>query len=498
MRTALQAADVDECCDGRWFTRLEEFMHYIRAVAWIVLTGTLVLTGCVSNRAQSTFNDVRADVVQRAGHRIEWNRDRADAEVSRGRSNALLADDLRIEQAVEIALLNNPRLQALYESIGLAEAEVVDAMLPPNPSFEAIYKSIHEGGHIWEFILVQEVVDLVMIPWRKDAREANAERVRARVTAGVLDVLLDVKVAYRRVQTAQQLLGMLRTVRKSDLAAYEMANRLRDAGNIPKLELRGRKAVLEQTKLAVRDAELNLAERREALTVLLGLQQPESDWRLAPLPEIPDRALDAKAIRTEALPNSLDLSMAGYELRRTLEQEGITDVTSLLPELHVGVESEREPDGTWIVGPMLEFPLPLFDWGQADRAGAEAAVRRAGAQYRAAQVEVASAVRLVADRLRITRDQAVRYRDILVPLQKDLMQETQLHFNAMQLGVFQLLAAKKEELQVRQAYVEALRNYWVARAEAEQLMNGRMVRASAVAGGAAPQGGTGGSGGNGH
>jgi cobalt-zinc-cadmium efflux system outer membrane protein len=156
-------------------------------------------------------------------------------------------------------------------------------------------------------------------------------------------------------------------------------------------------------------------------------------------------------------------------------------VTSLLPELHIGVESEREPDGTWIVGPLVEAPLPLFDWGQAERAIADARVRRAAAEYRMVAVALSSAVRLTMRRLELTRKQAEQYRDVNVPLQESLTQETHLHFNAMQLGVFQLLAAKKEELAMRRRYIDSLRDYWIARAEAEQLMSGRMVAQSAAA-----------------
>jgi cobalt-zinc-cadmium efflux system outer membrane protein len=366
--------------------------------------------------------------------------------------------------------------------VDVAEARVVQAILPPNPGVEALFKHVRHGGHIWELTAVQEVVDLIMIPWRKKAAESEVERVRAMVTAEVLDVLLNVKVAYRRAQAALQHLSMLEQTLASDEAAYAMAHRLRDAGNISKLALRGRKAVLEQTRLVVTNARLRVAETREALTLALGLDGERTAWSVAEeLPAMPEDRLDARDVSEAALSNSLDLARARAILTRTAREEGITNVTSLLPELHIGVESEREPDGTWIVGPLVEAPLPLFDWGQAERAIADARVRRAAAEYRMVAVALSSAVRLTMRRLELTRKQAEQYRDVNVPLQESLTQETHLHFNAMQLGVFQLLAAKKEELAMRRRYIDSLRDYWIARAEAEQLMSGRMVAQSAAA-----------------
>lgn len=451
----------------------------LRAVAAAMTA--LALVGCVSDRAEETFGRVRAGVAEREGQRIVWHRDKEDLGSARERVDELLRDDLSLQEALEIAILANPRLQATYESIGLAEARVVEAMLPPNPSFETIYKDVRDNGHVWEFIAVQEVVGLILAPWRKQAAEADADRVQAKVTAAVLDALLDVKLAYRRSQAAEQALRMMKTTLASDQAAYDMARRMRKAGNISKLELKGRRAVLQQTKLALSQANLEVAERREALNRIMGVTGKRTEWRIsASLPEIPSDAFPAETMADKAVSNSLDLAMARAALSRSLEEAGVTDITSVLPELHVGIESEREPDGTWVVGPMIEFPVPLFDWGQAERAAADARVRRAAATYRGTVLALDSGIRLTQERLNTAREQTTQYQRELMPLQKQLTEETQLHFNAMQLGVFQLLAAKKEELRVRRGFISALRNYWMARAEAEHLMNGRLLRESAV------------------
>src|SRR5919109_1349746 len=58
-----------------------------------------------------------------------------DAEVARAAVRRLLARTLTADSAVQIALLNNRGLQAAYAELAAAEARMVEASLPPNPTF---------------------------------------------------------------------------------------------------------------------------------------------------------------------------------------------------------------------------------------------------------------------------------------------------------------------------------------------------------------------------
>jgi cobalt-zinc-cadmium efflux system outer membrane protein len=89
-------------------------------------------------------------------------------------------------------------------------------------------------------------------------------------------------------------------------------------------------------------------------------------------------------------------------------------------------------------------------------------------------VRVRSAARLVRARLEGAEDRARYSRDIVLPLRERIVRETQLQYNAMQVGVFELLRAREQQIQAAIAYVDALLDYWLARTELEQLMSGRM------------------------
>ena len=61
-----------------------------------------------------------------------------------------------------------------------------------------------------------------------------------------------------------------------------------------------------------------------------------------------------------------------------------------------------------------------------------------------------------------------------MPLQQRIVNEAQLQYNAMQLGVVQLLRDREQQIETGVAYVEALREYWLARADLAQLSSGRL------------------------
>jgi hypothetical protein len=69
---------------------------------------------------------------------------------------------------------------------------------------------------------------------------------------------------------------------------------------------------------------------------------------------------------------------------------------------------------------------------------------------------------------------------VIVPAQDNLMVQTQLQYNAMQIGVFQLLEARRAQLDVALDFVETQREYWSAVAELDALLAGRRVGQSAA------------------
>src|SRR4051812_31461386 len=106
----------------------------------------LAAGGCATVPKDSGFGDVKRDVEGRTGVKVRWDRGSApDHEVTEA-VRAMLADGLTADEAVQVALLNNRRLQATYEGLGVAQAEVVQAGLLHNPVFDADAKFLEAAA----------------------------------------------------------------------------------------------------------------------------------------------------------------------------------------------------------------------------------------------------------------------------------------------------------------------------------------------------------------
>jgi cobalt-zinc-cadmium efflux system outer membrane protein len=126
----------------------------------------------------------------------------------------------------------------------------------------------------------------------------------------------------------------------------------------------------------------------------------------------------------------------------------------------------------------------VFDQGQARVGRAAAELRRAQQQYYALAVQIRSRARAVQDRMEGARDRALYFRDILLPLRERIVNEAQLQYNAMQIGPFQLLNAREQQIETAASYVEALREYWLARADMDLLLAGTLPMGARPSGGA--------------
>ncbi len=125
-------------------------------------------------------------------------------------------------------------------------------------------------------------------------------------------------------------------------------------------------------------------------------------------------------------------------------------------------------------GPSLALALPIFNQGQGALARADAELLQARAQLDALALGVRNTAHLGIERLRATRDISERYRTELVPRREAIVARTQEQVNFMLVGVFELLLAKQQEYDAYQEYLEAVRDYWIARSELRGAVGGRL------------------------
>jgi cobalt-zinc-cadmium efflux system outer membrane protein len=428
--------------------------------------------GCSSTGGRASPEQVHTDVTDRAGVPADWEVAEGGREAVERFVAAKLAGEMTVDDAVAVSLLKNPRLRALYRELGVAESDIVAAGLPENPVFAP---SRRFPGKATEFDVTQEFMSVFLIPLRRRIAESAFERERLRVSHDLVDHAAEVRTAYWNAQAAEQMVGMRRSVAQAMDASLAAARALRKAGNAPPLDVAQEERAANGARLDLADAEFAVVESRERLNVLLGLWGEETRWRIAPrLPELPAEDPAPEELEGRAVTDRLDLLSLRAEIGALAASQGLTGVTSLIPDLTLGGHSEREPEGTNTAGPSLSFPVAIFNRGQAARARANYLLLEAEDRYAALAVEVRAQVRLASGRMSLARKKAEFYRRAVLPVQQAVSDQTQLRYNGMFLGVFQLLRAKQAQIDAGRDYVRAIAEYWLARTELEKALGRRL------------------------
>lgn len=445
-----------------------------------------VISGCASIEKERGHSELAQSIEQRTGFKTHWeNGTPEDEEIART-VKTLLEGGLTKERAVEIALVNNPRLQSTYESLGVSQADMVQAGLLKNPTFSgSVGFPVLTGIIETEFELAQDFLDLFMLPLRKRVAAQQFSAEVSRVTDETLSVVAETSRAFIEVQTAQNELELARSIRDGARAALDLAEAQRHAGNITELELASHRANAAQAELDVSRSELQLAEGRERVNRLLGLFGDQTRWTLAAeLPPLPESEPALEHLEAQAIRDRFDVQAARIQSELMENALHLARVSRATGFVNIGIHTHQDPDGPRLTGPTLSLELPIFDQRTAMISRLEAEARQAKRNLDAVSIEVRSDVRLAVARLTVARRNAEQYRTKLLPARETVLAQSQLHYNAMQLGLYALLTAKREQSESYRGYLEALRDYWFARADLERALGSSLERAPRVTEGA--------------
>jgi cobalt-zinc-cadmium efflux system outer membrane protein len=452
-----------------------------RLLRWSFIPSALGMAalfgGCAAKPAGSGFDRVQQLVADRTGRQVFWDTSsqddaRADAAVAQ-----LLERPLTADAAVQIALLSNRNLQAMFENLGIAQADLVRAGLLKNPVFNGAYEFAAGGGPAKVNLSVTEdFLDILQIPLRRRAAGAAMEAARLAAADAALDLNQKVRSAFYRYQAAQQILSLQQAAAAGGKAAADTARRLHEAGNLTDLDLANEQTAEGEAVLQSDAAQADTTEKRADLNELMGLTgAPADQWKSpANLPELPITLNVPNDLEAVALKQRLDLAAARREAEGAAAELGIATQFALWSDASAGASAEREHDGLWETGPTVSVPIPLFDLGGASVAAARARLRQAQRQFEARAVEIQTDVRRAQNGMSLAWETARCYRQTILPARRQIFEQTMLLSHGMLASVFQLLSARDAQLEAQAASINAIRDYWIADAQLERAVGGRI------------------------
>jgi cobalt-zinc-cadmium efflux system outer membrane protein len=468
-----------------------------------------MLNGCASVDPRDDYRRVDQHVQAGLGTLVPERP--VDFEQTRALVDARLKGGCTVDEAVQICLLNSPRVRVALLHVGIGRAELVQAGLFRNPTL-ALSLRMPDGGGLtdFEFSLAQNIADLWLVPLRQRAASAELERSILDAAREISSVALESRAAYFAAVAADrefEIAGENRGLTRQLLAAAEERQQ---AGVGSALDVNLANSDFMQAEIATRSAKAAAYELRRRLAVLLGLKDPPDDLVLSD--ELPDPVawtLSPESLLATAQTSRLDLRASASVVEAAAERIR-QEQLSVVSDVEVGVGFEREQRGRrgdrpWLadtlwssaaagapavpslqprdklptdtlLGPTLSLKLPIWDQNQAQIARAEFLYQRAVAEHDALLLDVTQETRGACQRARAAWDLAAYYRDRYLPLLASNLELARDAYRSGKTSILTVLEAQKSLLAARAAYGQARRDAAIALTELERSVGAPLQR----------------------
>ncbi len=380
---------------------------------------------------------------------------------------ALLRKPLTADAAVQIALLNNRGLQAAYNALGVAEAEMVRASLPPSPTLSLERLSNPLELEI-ERRIIGNILALATLPARASIAADRFDQAKLRAAEETLRVAAEARRGYYRAVAARQTAAFLDQSRSAAETVSKLARRLGESGALNKIDQAREHTFYAEVAAQLGVARQRMMSEREKLIRQLGLWGEDLKFVLpGALPVMPRRAQALPDIEIEAVRRRVDLQVARIEITALAKTYGLTQASRFVNLLELSgirktVKDRETGDKVGTRGYEAEFQIPIFDFGETRVRMAEQTYMQAINRLAEKAVNARSEARESYRSYRSSYDIARHYRDEVMPLRKIISDETLLRYNAMQIDVFAVLTEARQRIAATNQAVEAQRDFWLA------------------------------------
>lgn len=359
---------------------------------------------------------------------------------------------LGLADAVRRALTHDPGIQAAMARVRIAQAEATQSRLLPNPVLSVVLRFPESGGKPEiEAGLAADLISLLSRRGRVGVADSRLRASAAEVLTTTLDVLAEVQGRYAAVQANDQFLLVLEDrVRILDRLLGIARSRL-DAGEGTRLDVLALEAQRVQLQTELADRRLERREQRLGLARVLGEPSSPGDWILSSS-EAYERPIAAENLWVNAaLVNRPEVGQQRFALT-ALGQEVRLIPFSPFAGGDAGIAAQR--DGNWSVGPGVSLPIPLFDFGQARRARANAAVIEARHNLTRISRSIIEQTRRSFAAFIASRENRQRVQSELIPIAERRLQQAESQFRGGQTDITGLLLAEEQLRSARTRGVE--------------------------------------------
>jgi len=430
-----------------------------------LLCGCAALSGCATFSRDGGFDTVAAAARTDLGLEVRWPRTAQERAKSAAQVAALLAQPLKPDDAVQVALLNNHALQASFQELGVSEADLVQSGRLPNPRF-TLRRSSADGLYDIEETLTFNVLSLITAPYAHSIEQRRFSQVKNTVIVQVVQLADRTRTAYYTALAARDSLHYAWQVKNAAQTSAELAKRMLSAGNWNRLDQARQQGFYQQALQQLAHAQLADEAARAELSRLLGIADAGTTVNLAErLPDLPHMLVELPNMEESALQNRIDLQIMRAEMDELARRLKLTKATRFVNVLEAGPTRVRNGPRQYPyeTGFELSLEVPIFDTGEPRLRKAEALYAQSVERFAQAAIDARADVVKAEAQYRATFEMAVRERDDIMPTRKSIAEQDLLRYNASLVSVFDLLADARDRIASVNDYIERVRDFWIAK-----------------------------------
>lgn len=272
-----------------------------------------------------------------------------------------LSQPLTPQALAAIAVVANPDLVAQRARAGVTDAQVFAAGLLPDPTFSLGVNKVLTGPDTLLDIAGGLGFDLNALRTRAVSRRmavAQAQQVRLDLAWAEWQTAGQARLQAVRVLELTQILELSRSSEEVARSLLDRITRAAGRGDIAGDRLQAARLALLTASEQLRTAQTDLATAQGQLRQQLGLP-PDIALQLA-APELPPPPPPTATLVELAQANRTDLAAlrAGYDAQEASVRKAILEQ---FPTLNITLNSQRDSAGNLLLGPAVDFTLPLWN-----------------------------------------------------------------------------------------------------------------------------------------
>lgn len=447
----------------------------------VLTLSILTLSGCATVDMPNSISTTNQNLENFTGGELKLLTD-TQSSAQQAFANKVLAQPLTQSATVSLLLNSSPTFQSLLAENWAQQSNAAQIGRIHNPVFSLERVSnAHEIeiGHVLSFGLL----DLLTLPARQDAAKWQLKKVQSQLASTVVTQVTEVRNAWIDAVVAQEKLNYAQKVMNAAEAASILAKRMQKTGNFTRMQSLRQQLFYSEATVNVANRQHTFLSKKERLVRLLGLNSQQAKQLILPnaLLPIPETPIAANQIENLA-ENRLDIQQAKLQLEALLSRYNINTVKSFT-DIEAGLVYESKQDRETgdkesADGFEIEIALPIFDWGDVKRQSIKAELLKAQNQLISVQHQASSYLRESYSAYRTAFDIAKHYQQEVIPMQEILAEENTYRYNGMFIGVFELIADSKQQINAFESAIDAKADFWKAQANLDATLIGQPMNAS--------------------